>query len=393
MLKLKDKKRSKFSLALLCALVLTTSCGKKEEVPIVDKSENPIEYENENSTSIPSILNDFSISSNSIDETLASSDTEEKIDYYADGNYISISKAVYGNYNAFSDEEYQKINKLLENEDINTLIISDLGDEVDFTRFNLDNINCLFLQNIKPSFKYEALSNKSYQILDITPDLLSDEAVDSLVDFINSITLEDNAVVHLNFDNSETQAHEQKIIDAISNCKNISYLSIYTNYFSILNLSNLTPNNLAIYTDMMKESTDLDVNLNESVSEFTIEYCFPDLDITPVIKSIKVNSANNNILIQVFIYSWDNKVKGTIDSNVDIKVPKSASINIYGINTNILELEALKQFQDMESIYITDSGLESNVSFIYKKNDGPFIEAVLIFDNARHKSKKRLLLN
>lgn len=393
MLKLKNEKRSKCSLALLCALVLTTSCAKKEEVSAVEINSEPIEYESENRTNYQDAFKEISISSDIIDEITDSSNTEEKVYCHIDNNYISISKTTYGDYPTFSNEEYQKINKLLENENIYTLIIDNIGDEVDFTRLNLDNINCLFLQNVKPNFNYGTLSNKSYRSLHISSSLLSDESTVNLVNFINSITLESNAAVYLYFSDSETQLHEQKIIDAVSNFKSIDWLVVDTNYFGSLNLSNLMPNRLSISTNMTKESTDLDISLNESISEFSMHYWFPELDITPIIKSIKVNSTNNNLLIQIDICSWDNKVEGIIDPNVDIKVPTSASINIQGINTRIQDVEALKHFQDFQNVCITDSEQDSKTAFIYKKDDGSFIEAVLFFDNARPKRKKRLLLN
>lgn len=384
---IKNRKITNLSLAFLCALTIT-GCNNGTSELNTDSSKSETCTLEEHAVLESNQIEVYSLSQSK--NNTSAIEKEDKILYSVFDSFISISKCSYGDYDELSYSNYQELNEALKSDSIDTLMIDGIDTEIDFSKLNLENIKWIYLNNIGASFPLEMFHNKTYEFIELDQKEITDGYITKINDFFNNVSLKD-ATININLSDIKNTDIEQELLDTLANRNNIRVLTLYTNSFESLDMSKLRPMWLCVCTNGKSNDINMDVDLNDAVYNFTIQYCYPDFDITPVIKSINACSNNEELLTSVYIFSQNDKVKGKLDENLELNIPIKG-VDIQGIDMINLPLDILQKFKNYKLVNISDGGLEPTYAFFYNSEEMPFIEAVLKFDNSR-KTKQKTLIN
>lgn len=330
-----------------------------------------------------SVTNESTIIENNLEETKVNN-----ISYSITASTINIDRSRFGDYEEVDENMYAEINAAINEDEIDALFIKNIDNQIEFNRINLKGINMLWIEYPQKNFDYEVFESASYANLSITIDTSAN--IETLANFLANVKLK-NGLVSLNFKEDISIPNQQKCLKALENNKDLSKLQIYSNVIDQLAFKNLKPLELTLYSITANNIIDYTFDINKDVNYFIFMPCYDEeYTNTPVIKSITINSKNEDLETSIFVYKpYDETFKGIINKDTKINIENSNYLYLNGVNLEDFTIQEFRLFKDFNYVYITNQD-NYKVFFEYSKESMTLDEAINAYE-ALIKEKEKTL--
>ena len=166
-----------------------------------------------------------------------------------------------------NDRLYEKLNTLLEQANVKALEIHNLGNEINFSKLNISNIEDITLDNCKTDFNYEPFKQQKYENV-----LLENIAANKAIEIAENSFTENTNVDYINFNTfNDSSRFIQTLVE-----KEISINNFYlaTEECSLEDHNNLAKMNAKNIEIMFSTPTDqtynVELHLYENIESFKI---------------------------------------------------------------------------------------------------------------------------
>ena len=268
------------------------------------------------------------------------------------------------------EEFYQKINLLIKVLDIKDLCIGDLGNQIDFSKIDFSNIRKLEFDNFNGTFDSTKVNVSNVEELHLS-ECTSEFDYSGFPKQINRLYLSDTSLETTKEIFSACKVryfYWSEVIENKGNLKDLleyliennihidtfllkqwnkkAYNGITKEEFNLL--GKINTNYIYIYADGFKEPLDLDITLNETISDFYIDAYEEYNKENGELGNIKINSDNEKLNLN-FSYA-------DITENTHFSVPDTSWISLGQLNCT-----DISAFKDLE-----------NVTYLeFKEDNGP----------------------
>lgn len=224
-----------------------------------------------------------------------------------------------------TEEEYDLLNRLINNEDISIdeLNLVGLSRQIDFSKLDLSSIENVNFTRVSDDFDYSTFSNLGLRNLSFS----NINFTDSLKSFLDSATL-GFCDVHLSSDGHEIASY---LADTEKSLAEIS-LSTFDEDFDFQNILSTLPTQrveLDYYYDSNHQPVDIHLDFSNSVREVNLE--FHSIVETQNISLGDVYISSNNADFEVYFVDDDEEMTVDINSDTRFSLPDQAYVSFENI--------------------------------------------------------------
>lgn len=354
-----------YSTSILLATTLSLSgCSKQTETDNTTQIIKEIETdESENNVNIDKATNIIKDINRYFSSHITIRYNNETGTITITGNYKN------NNLPELTEELYTRLNTILEDQSIQTLEITCIGNEINFSKLNISHIKNLTLDNCQSNFNYEPFKNQTYDNISFkgTPEGYAKE-------IIKDNTTKETKIEYINFNANNDTKNFIKFLatnQIEANSLSIATTEITQDDYSII--SNMNINNIEI---MFSKKIDKIYNL--------------ELSLNPCIESLIIwNTSSNNELGKIQITTEYpkfhfalNGIDSTITENTSFSLPNDATASISSkLETNSF----LADLSNLNSFTIYD--YNTNEVIRYNSDNDNFEELINRY-NKNYKTKK-----
>ena len=266
-----------------------------------------------------------------------------------------------------TEEEYNLLNRLINNEDISIdeLNLVGLSRQIDFSKLDLSSIENVNFTRVSDDFDYSTFSNLGLRNLSFS----NINFTDSLKSFLDSATL-DFCDVHLSSDGSEIASY---LADTEKSLGEIS-LSTFDEDFDFQNILSPLPAqriDLDYYYDNNRQPVDIHFDFFDSVREVDLE--FHSIIDTQDISLGDVYMSSNNADFEVYFVDDEEEMTVDINSNTSFSLPDQAYVSFENITCS--NPEAFTSLSNVDGIDYSD-GEGKEFSYIDKNSTNSKVKSL-----------------
>ena len=277
-----------------------------------------------------------------------------------------------------TEEEYDLLNRLINNEDISIdeLNLVGLSRQIDFSKLDLSSIENVNFTRVADDFDYSTFSNLGLRNLSFS----NINFTDSLKSFLDSATL-DFCDVHLSSDGHEIASY---LADTEKSLAEIS-LSTFDEDFDFQNILSTLPTQrveLDYYYDSNHQPVDIHLDFSNSVREVNLE--FHSIVETQNISLGDVYISSNNADFEVYFVDDDEEMTVDINSDTRFSLPDQAYVSFENITCSNMPIPiSIEKNATIVPIYGIISNAHSAI-VINTKTIGNFIPLLLLHNIAEN---------
>lgn len=267
---------------------------------------------------------------------------------------------------ALSDGDYEKLNQLLHNEiyPVSKLNLTDLGDEIDFSKVDVSGISDICFQGVQNNFDYTPFSNHNLSFI----SFFNCSTNESLKEFLKSIDLE-----HSTVDVSNEDFDIISYLEEVENTPNILDINVYGGFYGET-LPELSARkvNMHYYFDH-HQLLDVDVSLSDKVEEANFSFAIlSDNSQDIFIDDVSIDSNNSDLELS-FVNDDEDNLSMEFSSISSASLPDGSYVTFENIDCSDSSL--FTSFDNLSGFSYSD-GKGKELSYVNKNSSNHKVKSL-----------------